>query len=160
MQCGWIVLTSALPVAAQEPESYVRGERKRLQIQVSVLGEVRTPGEYSVPDDTDVLGLLAKAGGPSEFGDLSAVHLTHQLTIAPPGTVTAAQGAQSSHEIVDVKAYLAGMPGTAPVVLRPGDVVIVRRNSWSKWRTFAAVMRDLSVVASAVFLGIRAFNGN
>src|SRR5262245_42709345 len=37
--------------AAQEAESYLRGERKRLLITVHVLGEVRTPGEYSVPDD-------------------------------------------------------------------------------------------------------------
>ena len=41
-------------------------------------------------------------------------------------------------------------------VLQPGDVVFVPKNSWHKWKDVSAVIRDVSVVASAYFLYVRA----
>jgi protein involved in polysaccharide export with SLBB domain len=141
-------------ILAQGPEPYTTGERKRLLIMVHLLGYVQTPGEYTVPDDTHVLGLIAKAGGTTEYGDLSAVRITHSAI----GIGTAP--APVRYETVDLKAYLEGKSNAGPPVLQPGDVIIVPRNSWWKWRSAAAVMRDLSVVATAVFLGIRTFDNN
>jgi protein involved in polysaccharide export with SLBB domain len=124
---------------------------------VQVHGEVRQPGEYSVPDDTDILGLISKAGGTTEFGDLATVRVTHR---PQPGTPEAAAGGAVRSEIVDIEAFLQGKAGTSLLVLQPGDVVSVSRNSWFQWRTVAAVLRDISVVATAVFLGIRTFDDN
>jgi polysaccharide export outer membrane protein len=41
----------------------------RRPLTVPVLGEVRAPGTYSVPFGSSVLGVLATAGGLSEFAD-------------------------------------------------------------------------------------------
>lgn len=38
-------------------------------IRVSVIGEVRSPGIYDVKSDTNVLQVLARAGGMTEFAD-------------------------------------------------------------------------------------------
>jgi protein involved in polysaccharide export with SLBB domain len=143
---------------AQEAEPYTRGDRKRLLIMVHVLGEVRNPGEYSVPDDTDLLGLIAKAGGSTEFGDLGQIRLTHRPQ-AQRFDGTNGTPAAVGTEMFDLEAYLRGQAAPPPV-LQPGDVVTVARNSWASWRTVAAVFRDLAVVASAVFLGMRAFDNN
>jgi hypothetical protein len=142
-------------VRAQEAEPYTRGDRKRLLIMVHVLGEVRNPGEYSVPDDTDLLGLIAKAGGSTEFGDLGQIRVTHRPQTQQFGGTNGSPPSTGS-ELIDLDAYLRGNAAPPPV-LQPGDVVMVSRNSWASWRTVAAVFRDLAVVASAVFLGMRAF---
>lgn len=153
-----LALGAATRVAAQEAEPYTRGERKRLLIMVQVLGEVRQPGEYSVPDDTDLLGLISKAGGTTEFGDLSTVRVTHRPMVGFPASTGSSASVRS--EIVNIKAYLQGDAGNTLLQLQPGDVVVVSRNSWFRWKSVAAVLRDISVVATAVFLGIRTFDDN
>src|SRR5262245_28010905 len=145
--------------SAQEAEPYTRGERKRLLIMVHVLGEVRNPGEYSVPDDTDLLSLIAKAGGNTELGDLTQVRLTHRPEAQRFAGTNGTDGTPPSvgSQLIDLDAYLRGQ-GSPPPVLQPGDVVTVSRNGMASWRTVAAVFRDLAVVATAVFLGIRTFD--
>jgi hypothetical protein len=157
-----LVLGAATRVHAQEAEPYTRGERKRLLILVQVLGEVRQPGEYSIPDDTDLLGLISKAGGTTEFGDLSTVRVTHRPGAGFNPTASSGTGGGSGvrSEIVNVEAFLQGEAGSTLLVMQPGDVVVISRNSWFRWRSVAAVLRDISVVATAVFLGIRTFDNN
>jgi polysaccharide export outer membrane protein len=41
----------------------------RSTVSIPVLGEVRAPGTYAVPYGTSVLGVIASAGGLSEFAD-------------------------------------------------------------------------------------------
>ena len=42
-----------------------------------------------------------------------------------------------------------------PPILRPGDVVLVPKNAWHKWKDISAIVRDVSVVASVYFLYLR-----
>jgi hypothetical protein len=41
-------------------DQYQIGPDERLLITVHIWGEVRKPGEYLVPDDTDILELISK----------------------------------------------------------------------------------------------------
>src|SRR5688572_8546323 len=50
-------------------DKYILGAESRLEIVVHVLGEVERPGEYRVTDETDVLELISKAGGPTRFAN-------------------------------------------------------------------------------------------
>ena len=81
---GIFLLISMVPASSQEKvdhklqipkENYLIGEEQRLEIIVHVWGEVRQPGEKRVPDGTNILEVISKAGGPTEFSNLSKVLL-------------------------------------------------------------------------------------
>ena len=52
----------------QQKDQYQIG-LERLMITVHIFGEVRQPGEFLVPDNTNILELISKAGGPTEFSN-------------------------------------------------------------------------------------------
>ena len=141
-------LLSAASSAAQSPNGYVLGDDPHLEMMVHIIGEVQRPGEFRVPDNTNVLELFSKAGGPTQFSDLSRVTITRNrnpmfAANSPGGT------SQPSAQVlaVNLKDALTTEKAAALPLLLPGDVVVVPRNSWSAWRNFASVARDISVIA-------------
>ncbi|HMB71030.1 MAG TPA: SLBB domain-containing protein [bacterium] len=139
------------PASAQTRDDggYHLGQDKRLQIQVAILGEVKRPGDYLVSDDTDVLELLAKAGGPTEFANLGGVSVKRRsaamsgdIAVDPAGGVIK----------VDLDEFLSDDDAPDPPILRPGDVVTVPRNRMHSWRTAFTMVRDVSVVVSTYLL--------
>lgn len=143
-------------VFAQEDNRYLLGQDRQLEMIVHIIGEVKTPGEYRVRDNTTALELLSKAGGPTEFANLGAILIRHTLP-ASPGTATAAGPAVQK---INMGKYLHDGGATPPPVLQPGDFVSVPGNAWRTWRNGFSVVRDLAVVASAYFLYLRAEHGN
>lgn len=156
---AWIVLATALVLApetgAQEREQYILGETKRLEILVHVMGEVATPGEYRVPDNTNVLELISKAGGPTNFARLSGVVLKRGVGTSDLSTVSDNHGEVTR---VNLEEYLTRENSGPVPVLQPGDVVTVPTNSWSTWKTIFGIARDISVVASLYLLWVRTTN--
>ena len=141
---------------AQERTGYLPGERQGLEMMVHIIGEVQKPGEYRVPDQTDLLELLSKAGGPTQFSRLSAISVRR----VPAGRPFAAMAGGTAPRVEIIRVNIAEIlrkPDAAPPpVLQPGDVVFVPKNSWHTWKNISAVVRDVSVVASAYFLYARA----
>lgn len=156
---AWIVLATVLVLApeagAQERDQYILGETKRLEILVHVMGEVATPGEYRVPDNTNVLELISKAGGPTNFARLSGVVLKRGVGTSDPSFTSDNQGEVTK---VNLEEYLTRENSGPVPVLQPGDVVTVPSNSWSTWKTIFGMARDLSVVASLYLLWVRTTN--
>lgn len=154
-----IVVASSATAAAQEQEgteqprrtqrdSYLLGDEPGLEMVVHVLGEVKQPGEYRVPDDTDVLELISKAGGPTDLANLGNVSIRRHAVLA--------SGKESNRVIeLDVKGYLERADSPDPPQLAPSDVVMVPRNNMSRWRTAFAMIRDVSVVVTAYLLYLR-----
>lgn len=130
-------------------------------MMVHIIGEVQKPGEYRVGDQTDLLQLLSKAGGPTPFSRLSSVTVRR---LAPEPTAVAGQMAvtlanRTPHsEIfhVNLERVMHDQSAMPPPILKPGDVVLVPKNAWHQWKDIAAVGRDLSFIASAYFLYLRA----
>jgi protein involved in polysaccharide export with SLBB domain len=160
----WLQLAPLLVAGgapAQTTEDYVLGVDKRLEIKVHVLGEVSRPGEYQVADDTNVLELISKAGGPTEFANIKSVILKRE---PEAGAYTSNEGRRVEVPLtrqvikVNLKSYLDDEKAAALPVLHPGDVVAVPRNTMHRWKTIFGMVRDLSVVASAYFLYERTFN--
>jgi hypothetical protein len=135
----------AQPTTPQD--KYLMGLESRLEIVVHVMGEVERPGEYRVTDDTDVLELISKAGGPTRFANMSGIRLRR---IEPAGTLQQA-GAESLVEI-DLSAFLKNQNEPAPPLLYPGDVVTVPRNKMAKWSTAFVLVRDIAVVVSTYLI--------
>jgi protein involved in polysaccharide export with SLBB domain len=140
-------------------EEYFLGEEQQLQIVVYVLGEVSKPGEYRLPDNTDIVKLLSKAGGETQFSNLGKVTITRYKTpvkIQPDGSVDA-EGGEKEIIKFNVKKYLESKDSPPAPILKPGDIIYVKKNKWYTWRTVAAVLRDVAIVASTYFLYVRTF---
>jgi len=139
-------------------EKYILGEEKKLQIIVYVMGEVKRPGEYQVLDNTNVLELIAKAGGPTEFSNLKSVIVTRTNRI--PGTnsgnVSNRSNVMKKIIKVDVHEYMNEQNSAPIIMLQPGDIVTIPGNTWRKWDFAVTVIRDIAVIATTYFLYLRA----
>jgi protein involved in polysaccharide export with SLBB domain len=112
----------------------------QIEVKVHVWGEVRNPGEYYVPAGINVLELISKAGGPTEYGNLGRVRLTRDR--------------KSFDRVVriDLSDYLKKKRYDKPIpVVENGDIVDVPRNWWYKWRTTIRVAADVAIVANAYY---------
>lgn len=133
-------------------------------MMVHIMGEVQKPGEYRVPDRTDVLELVSKAGGPTEFSRLGSVTIRRVMQTSPATTSRSSRDNRENREArdsritilnVDLRKAWNSSNHVPPPRLLPGDVVVVSRNSWFGYKRMATIVRDLAVVASAYFLYLR-----
>ena len=142
--------------AIPPPKGYLLPQEQGLEMMVHILGEVQKPGEYRVPDNTDLLELLAKAGGPTEYANLSWVKIRRVMPVELSATRNVTR-LSPSVSVMDVNlegAWKKKNNGAVPRLV-PGDVVVVSRNSWFGYKRMATVLRDVAVVASAYFLYLR-----
>jgi|LSQX01.3.fsa_nt_gb hypothetical protein len=114
-------------------------EQDQLKIFVYIWGQVRKPGMYIVPDDTDLLTVLSLAGGPTENAKLKTIRIVRQ-------DIT------KNKEIVwtDLKTFIEDENEKVDIpTLKPGDTIIV---SGTSFYAFARVADFLSKVA--ITLGV------
>ena len=111
----------------------------QLNIEVHIWGEVKQPGAYMVPEGTNVLQLISRAGGPTQFADLGRVEVTHVV------------GDSNWMEFVNIGSYLKGRGNNTIPVLGKGDVVIVPTNAWYRWRRTLEVTRDLAIIINVAY---------
>jgi len=83
--------------------------------QVSVLGEVHTPGRFPIESKTSVLDMLAQAGGINETG-------ADMIVLIRPTS-----DGQSQRIPIDIKKLTSGEPGSFAVMLKGGDSLFVPR---------------------------------
>ncbi|UCE07048.1 MAG: SLBB domain-containing protein [bacterium] len=167
---GIIILFLTCHVSSQEKmdqriqvpkENYLIGEEKSLEIIVHIWGEVRLPGEKRVPDGTNILELISKAGGPTEFSNLSKVLLfsnqNPHLSLEEKTYLSKNQHKfilkdfDKLHKIgkvaIDINKYLENGKAQYLPRLLPGDVVHVKRNVWHKWQTLFRVASQIAIIA-------------
>lgn len=148
-----LVLSSTL--LAQPRDEYIMTESGRLEMVVYIIGEIKRPGEYQVPDDTNLLELISKAGGPTEFSNMSKVMITRIDRDVPTNGRDGRLRSRNKIVRYDVAKYLQESVDVPPPVLKPGDTILVPRNSWHKWRMAFTIVRDLAVIASVYLLYLR-----
>jgi polysaccharide biosynthesis/export protein len=83
--------------------------------QVSVLGEVRTPGQYAISDHTSLLDILARAGGLTD----NSADVIYILRPGSNGTIT--------RYPVNARALMNRDPRAFAQNLRSGDSILVPR---------------------------------
>jgi len=105
---------------------------EQLKIRTYIWGQVRNPGLYIVPDDTDLLTLISSAGGPTENAKLSKISIIRS-TMEGEKVIT-----------VDLKEYLETGEAELIPILKPGDTVIV---SGSTYYAFTKAVNWLSQIA-------------
>lgn len=123
-------------------------QRLKLQIVVHVWGEVHQPGQYVVPDGTNVLELISMAGGPSSHSNLGNVRLTREETYK------ANNGKLYKRKViykVDMDKYLNQKRLELIHTLKPGDVVQVKRNSWFRFETFLRIVTQIAIIIQGLY---------
>jgi hypothetical protein len=102
-------------------------EAEQLKIKTYIWGQVRKPGLYIVPDDTDLLTLLSLANGPTEDAKLAKIRIVRST--------------QEGEKIiwVDLKEYMETGEEELIPILQPGDTVIISGTvfyAFTKWADF------------------------
>lgn len=115
------------------------GTDNQLLIKVNVWGEVLKPGIVQVPDNTDLLSLISMAGGPTENAKLSKVKIMRNFT---------------HNRIITVNVKDCVQNGKAEKIplIKPGDTVIVPRNSFHSVSKYVTFFYNLAVIASVIKL--------
>ena len=159
-------------------EQYLIGEEEKLEMNVHIWGEVRSPGEYRVPDNTNVLELISKAGGTTEFSNLSEVILTRegfpdlQSANAESNSTLLANNAdmlmlnlpkqakklQKRVIKINLKEYLEKEHYKPFPKLQPGDVIRIKRNQWFRWQSAIRIASQIAIVFQAMYYFSRIYD--
>lgn len=102
---------------------------------VNVWGEVRSPGVFMIPWDSDLRDALSAAGGPTSTADLSEVRII--LT-----------DLEIEYNLSD---YLAGEGAQLPV-LEPNATVYIAESGYEWWKDVVEFSYKLIIMANAVLV--------
>lgn len=125
-----LVAATAVQLSAQGRDStraanqrdasrYFLGTEEQVHLPVNILGLVQKPGQYMVPLRTDVISLIAFAGGFREDAKISGVKIIRRA-----GTNGTNHGSHNVYE-VDVKRYFQTGDQTRIPQLLPDDTIVV-----------------------------------
>ena len=172
-----VIAFSTFAQDQSKTSEYLLGNEEQLEMVVAVWGEVRSPGEYRVPYNTNLVELISIAGGPTKDAKLSKVLLTRQgteFTLTQEALESIARQSQAEHvdeqelkrrlstasrKIIhyNVNKYLGDQDMLdPPPLLKPGDVVHVRTTAWVQWREVIRVVHEVALIASIYAWYLRA----
>ena len=109
---------------------------EQLKIKTYIWGQVRNPGLYIIPDDTDLLTLISSAGGPTENAKLTKIKI-----VRPSET-------GESVIIVNIKEYTNTGDMDLIPVLKPGDTVIIPGTTFYAFSRVAEWLADVVIIFS------------
>lgn len=152
-------------------DQYLTGNEKKFEMIVHIWGEVKNPGEYRVSDDTNILELISKAGGPTEYSNLKKIILTREMSTLsqhstgkqktepfpnqnqPGSDVSAGNNTNLSKRVIQINVahYLMSQQPENLPVLQPGDVIYVKRNSWFRWQTAIRLTSQFALIFQAIY---------
>lgn len=119
---------------------YYLGDDDELLVPVNIWGFVRLPGQYFVPNNTDLISLLSFAGGPTEDAKISNIRMIRN---------DPKQG--SSIWKVDVKKYMETGDERIIPILRPGDTIIVSGTTFHWISRFFEFVARLATIAQIFY---------
>ena len=119
---------------------YYLGSEDELLVPVNIWGYVQKPGQYMVPNNTDLISLLSFAGGPTESAKISNIRIVRSSL-------------QTGKKVwkVNVRKYLDTADEKLIPVLKPGDTIIVKGTAFSWIRRFFSFLSSFAVFAQMFY---------
>jgi len=111
-----------------------------LTIIVNVVGFVQRPGRYEIASSIDLINLISLAGGPTPDGSLSKVSI-----IRIDG-----KGEKTTRREIHVDLDDLSVVKQEDLQLAPGDLILVNRTNWAKFRDAFEVVVEASAITIAV----------
>ena len=101
---------------------YQIGRDDELLIKVNIWGLVRMPGQYLVPNNTDLISLISYAGGPTENAQTKRVKLVRTTLFTPDGKTR-----ETDKKIYqfNIKKYLETGDSSLNPQLMPNDTILI-----------------------------------
>jgi len=119
---------------------YYLGSDDEFLVPVNIWGFVQKPGQYMVPNNTDLISLLSYAGGPKESAKINKIRIVRD-------------DPDSQNQIIEVnvKKYLkTGNQDIIPL-LKPGDTIIVKGTTFSWIQNFFSFLASFAVFAQIFY---------
>lgn len=120
---------------------YYLGSDDELLIPINIWGYVQNPGQYMVPNNTDLISLLSYAGGPKESAKISKIRIIRRSTV----------NNKNETFIIDVKKYLNTADETLIPLLKPDDTIIVKGSTFSWIQKFFSFLASFAVFAQMLY---------
>lgn len=120
---------------------YYLGYEDELLIPVNVWGFVLKPGQYMVPNNTDLISLLSFAGGPSEDAKISNIRIIR--SDPKLGNIVYR---------VNVKKYIESGDERLIPTLKPGDTIIVKGTTFHWITKFLEFVSRIAVLVNIYYL--------
>jgi len=129
-----------------QPSRYVVGTEEQMLLPVNVLGLVRKPGQYLVPFRTDLISVIAYAGGFSESAKISEIKIVRSAVVE-------SNSGMARVIKVDLKRYFEQGDMTQIPQIMPDDTIIVAASTARQTlNAFMSFVRDVLVVAQLIFI--------
>ncbi len=125
--------------AGSPPALYVAARPGEITMFVNIIGMVQKPGRYEISRETDVVKLLALAGGPTTNALLGSVRIAHAA-----GSDSGGRGTERTVDLRRLDRLTA-----ADAALRPEDTVCVDASAWVVFRDVVSLISVIAIVASA-----------
>jgi hypothetical protein len=121
---------------------YFLGKENEFLMPVNILGPVNKPGQYMIPSETDLIALIAYAGGFTDYARIDDVRIVRR------------KGEQTQPKIIKIdltKFYTTGDQSLTPPLL-PDDTVIIAGKKNVPVRTFAEIARTMAYIAQIIYI--------
>jgi len=135
-------------VQAQEQKyprgaQYYLGTDDQLLIKVNIWGFVAKPGQYLVPNDTDLISLISFAGGPRDGAKLKSIKLIRDINPE-----------NNNEKILEVNVQKYINDGNESMIpkLKPGDTIIVSGSLWYHIGEYLAFVTKIATLVQIYWL--------
>ncbi len=128
-----------------QPSRYIVGKEEQMLLPVNVLGLVQRPGQYLVPFRTDLISVIAYAGGFSENAKINEIKIVRSAVVE-------SNSGMARVIKVDLKRYFEQGDKTQIPQIMPDDTIIVAGTARQTLNAFMGFVRDVLVVAQLIFI--------
>ena len=128
-----------------QPSRYIVGKEEQMLLPVNVLGLVQRPGQYLVPFRTDLISVIAYAGGFRENAKINEIKIVRSAVVESNNSIARVIK-------VDLKRYFEQGDKTQIPQVMPDDTIIVAGTARQTLNTFMNFVRDILVVAQIIFI--------
>ncbi|MGH7493165.1 MAG: polysaccharide biosynthesis/export family protein [bacterium] len=121
---------------------YYIGKEPELLMSVSILGSVSKPGQYKVSSETDLISLIAHAGGCTGDANINEVRIMRR------------NGDREKLNVVKInleKYYASGDQRQTPLLV-PEDTVIIPNRKSVPMKTMVDIARGAAYVAQVAYI--------
>ena len=123
---------------------YVLGKENELLMPVNILGPVNKPGQYMVSSETDLVSLIAYAGGFKDEAIIKDVKIVRR-----EGTNGTSETTMINVDLEQF--YLSGKKEFTPPLM-PDDTILIGKRNLVTTRQVADIIRSVAFIAQTIYI--------